>query len=120
MKFLIVDDEPDILELMEEEFKFLGYDIMTASSGEEAIELLKQFQFDIVISDYRMPKGNGLFVLNYVNSIKPKPLFLFVSGQADLSLDECIKAGAKMFFSKPFDLDTLTKEIKNLVNNLSK
>lgn len=109
---LIVDDEPDILELMEEEFRYCGYQTMTAICGNDAIKLLNTSVVDIVVSDYKMPNGNGMDVLSHVNSMDKKPLFFFVTGQAEVSTEDAIRAGAKKFFSKPFDLDELIKEIE--------
>ncbi len=110
---LIVDDEPDILELMEEEFRFCGYQTKTAICGNDAIKILSEAPVDIVVSDYKMPNGNGMAVLSHVNGMAGKhPLFFFVSGQADVSTEDALKAGAKKFFSKPFDLDELIKEIE--------
>ncbi len=109
---LIVDDEPDILELMEEEFRYCGYQTLTAVCGNDAIKILDQKQIDIVVSDYKMPNGNGMAVLSHVNKMDKKPVFFFVSGQADVSTEDALRAGAKKFFSKPFDLDELIKEIE--------
>lgn len=109
---LIVDDEPDILELIEEEFRYCGYQTLTASCGNDAIKILDSKEVDIVVSDFKMPNGNGMLILNHINSMARKPLFFFVSGQADVSTGEAIKAGARNFFSKPFDLDELMKQIE--------
>ena len=110
---LLVDDEPDILELMEEEFVFEGFKTQTATCGNEAIEKIRENKFDVVVSDYKMPNGNGMVVLNEVNTIseEDRPIFYFVSGQADISVQDALDAGAKKFFSKPFDLDELIQEI---------
>lgn len=110
---LIVDDEPDILELMEEEFRYCGYSTITAICGNDAIKLLGSKKVDIVVSDYKMPNGNGMAVLSYVNNMALRPVFFFVSGQADVSVEDAIRAGAKKFFSKPFDLDELIREIES-------
>lgn len=109
---LIVDDEPDILELMEEEFRYCGYQTLTALCGNDAIKILDKEHVDVVVSDYRMPNGNGMSVLSHVNKMNERPVFFFVSGQADVSTEDAIRAGAKKFFSKPFDLDELIKEIE--------
>jgi len=111
MNVLIIDDEPDILEILSEEFKHNGYAVTSASSGDEAIGILKNIKFDIVLSDYKMPNGNGMKVLEFINSLSDKPVFYFCSGQADVSVEECLKGGAREFFSKPFDLDDLVKRI---------
>lgn len=111
---LIIDDEPDILELMEEEFRYCGYTTLTATSGNEAVQILQKTPIDIVVSDYKMPNGNGMVVLDYVNKMNTgRPIFYFVSGQADVSVEDALKAGAKKFFTKPFDLDELIRQIEN-------
>ncbi|MCK6594534.1 MAG: response regulator [Bacteriovoracaceae bacterium] len=112
---LIIDDEPDILELMEEEFRYCGYNTLTAMSGNEAVQVLQKTPVDIVVSDYKMPNGNGMVVLDYVNKMSSRPDFFFVSGQADVSIEDALKAGAKKFFTKPFDLDELIRQIESTV-----
>ncbi len=112
MKILIIDDEPDILELMSQEFRYRGHSVETASSGNEAVEILTRNFFDVVLSDFKMPNGNGITVLNFVNTLHPRPQFYFASGQADMSVDECLKKGALDFFHKPFDLDHLVLKIE--------
>lgn len=119
---LLADDEPDILELMEEEFDFAGYKTLTAVCGNDAIELLKNNKVDVVVSDYKMPNGNGFVILEHVKAMADdvRPLFFFVSGQADISVQEAIDAGARKFFSKPFDLDDLIQEIENDIISFQK
>lgn len=109
---LIVDDEPDILELMEEEFRYCGYITITAICGNDAIKILDSKKIDIVVSDYKMSNGNGMAVLSHVNTMAKKPIFFFVSGQADVSVEDALRVGARKFFSKPFDLDELIKDIE--------
>ncbi|MDO9181986.1 MAG: response regulator, partial [Bacteriovorax sp.] len=109
---LIVDDEPDILELMDEEFQYCGYTTVTAICGNDAIKVLDSSKIVIVVSDYKMPNGNGMAVLSHVSKMSVRPVFFFVSGQADVSVEDALRAGAKKFFSKPFDLDELIKEIE--------
>jgi len=92
---LIVDDEPDILELMEEEFKYCGYSTLTAICGNDAVKILNEKPVDIVVSDYKMPNGNGMTVLSNVNKMDKKPHFFFVSGQADVSVEDALSAGAR-------------------------
>ena len=116
-KILIVDDDLNILNLIEEEFKHLGYDVSTATSGNEAIKILESRGFDVVISDFRMPDGNGMAVLSFVNTMKVKPTFYFVSALADLSIEDCLRAGAKRFFSKPFDIYLLIDEVTSHLAN---
>lgn len=113
-KILIIDDEPDILELVSDELKYEGFEVMVASSGNEAVEILKQHQFEAVVSDFKMPNGNGRVVLDFVKSIEAsiRPLFYFVSGQADMSFEDALKEGVHHFFYKPFDIEELIASLK--------
>ena len=88
---------------------------LTAMSGNEAVQVLQKTPVDIVVSDYKMPNGNGMVVLDYVNKMSSRPDFFFVSGQADVSIEDALKAGAKKFFTKPFDLDELIRQIESTV-----
>ncbi len=110
---LIIEDESTLLELMDDEFRYFGYKTITAICGNDAIKILSSQTVDIVVSDYKMPNGNGMSVLTYVQSMTEKrPAFYFISGQANVSTGEALKAGAKKFFPKPYGLDGLIIEIE--------
>ena len=114
-KVLIVDDEPDILELMQEDFECEGFNVNTARSGNEALQVLKEdSSYQIIISDYKMSDGSGAVILDFINRLDSKrPLFYFVSGQADMTTSEAQSYGANRFFYKPFDIDQLIKQVKD-------
>ncbi len=112
-RILIVDDEPDIVELLQEEMIDNGFETMIALCGNDAIELLKLHSFDAVISDFKMPNGNGMEVLQFINQMNSRPVFYFISGQADVSVEMAIKAGAQDFFPKPFNLSKLVERINS-------
>ncbi len=113
---LVVDDEQDILELIQDEFQYQGYDTVSAICGNDAIEILKKNPVQVIVSDYKMPNGNGMALLSHVMTMPTKPFFFFVSGQADVSSDAAVKAGANKFFAKPFDLEELIKEIETIIS----
>lgn len=112
-RILVVDDEPDILELLSEELQFEGFETIEASSGNEAIEKLQSNIVDAIVSDYKMPNGNGKVLLDFVkNDYNSHPLFYFVSGQADMSFEDALNEGVNKFFYKPFDLEELIDALK--------
>lgn len=84
-KVLVADDDSDILELLVEEFTSMGCDIESAANGTEAINILRRTKIHLVVSDMRMPKGDGMSVLNFVNLMKDKPIFFFFSSQLEFS-----------------------------------
>src|SRR4051812_19816453 len=67
MKVLLCDDDEDILHLLEEELKCLGCEVHCASSGYAALGALRADTFDAVVTDYRMPEGDGGMLSNYCN-----------------------------------------------------
>lgn len=113
LRILLVDDEMDILELMEEEFRSQNFETIIKTSGNKAAAFLEEESVDVVVSDYKMPDGSGQVVLEAVQKIpkEMRPLFYFVSGQADISIQEAMNSGIQGFYSKPFDIDDLIGEI---------
>jgi DNA-binding NtrC family response regulator len=117
IKILIVDDEIDILKILEEEFVGNGHIVTTATSGNDAIATIKKMQPEVILCDYKMSNGNGLDVLNFVKTLgKTKPTFFFISGHSDLTPEECIASGARNFFAKPFDIDSIVAQVENEFN----
>ncbi|MEA9355801.1 response regulator [Bacteriovorax sp. PP10] len=117
IKILIVDDEVELLKMIADEFVSRGHNVMTAANGNEAIAKIQISLPEVVLCDYKMPSGNGLDVLNYVKSLgKNKPTFFFISGHSELTPEECIAAGARNFFAKPFDIDEMITQVENEFN----
>ena len=112
MNVLIVDDEQDLLDLVSEVMKLYGHKTITALSGNLAVEKLKSEAVDVVVSDLKMPDGDGLFLLNFVNQMTTKPMFFLVSGHADYSPNEALSAGATKFFQKPYEIEDLIAAIE--------
>lgn len=104
---LVVDDEPDIVEIIAFSFKHAGYShVHTASSGNQAVALARTTPFDIVVTDVRMPDGDGLSLLAELKKLSSTPpLVVFLTAFADLSLEEAQRLGALGLLSKPFDLN---------------
>ncbi|NOT79924.1 MAG: response regulator [Bacteriovoracaceae bacterium] len=98
LRILIVDDDKDILKFNSEGFESQGHHVTVASSGNVAIEILKEKAFDVIVSDLKMTNGDGLSLLSYVNTLNPLPAFFFASGEVGLIVDKCIEAGAIGFF----------------------
>ncbi|MBX3652170.1 MAG: PAS domain S-box protein [Burkholderiales bacterium] len=89
-RLLLVDDDPDVLLLAQHALQPDGYDIVTATSGEAAAEILDGGRFDAVISDFSMPGMNGVELLSIAAKRQPHTLRVIVTGQA---LNEVIGAG---------------------------
>jgi two-component system NtrC family sensor kinase len=113
---LVVDDEGGIRDLLRWELSNHGHDITTASDGGEAIEMLKAEEFDVVLSDVRMPRANGLEVLRAAKAISPDTEVVVATGHAELTYAiECLRGGAFDFVQKPFAMPDLLDTIERAV-----
>lgn len=109
---LIVDDDNDICYLSSQLLSQKGYTIDTANDGESALVKVKERPFDIIITDLRMPKMDGMQLLSIIKKSYPSIEVIIITGYGSVSLaDEASKKGAFGFLSKPFDWDTLLAEL---------
>ena len=113
---LFVDDEKMILEVGSLMLQRLGYNVLTTSDGQEAIEIFKNNKVAFVILDMRMPGMNGDEVCLQIKKIKPKVKILLASGYVGFySEDYLISIGFDDFIKKPYDLRQLSEKIENLL-----
>lgn len=101
-RVLVVDDEPDVRELLCEEIDLLGYSTISAASGRQALEKLASEAVDVVVSDVRMPDGDGLFLLKELRAKFRIPVIL-ISGFTDLTPASGFDLGAVAVLAKPYD-----------------
>lgn len=114
---LVVDDEPDIVELLADQLEVEGYSVFRSYGGHEAIETLKHHpEINSILSDYRMPNGDGRTVLEFVNKIpeESRPKFFFVSAHSIMTEEEALNSGVKKFIHKPFDFSEVLHIFKEL------
>ncbi|MFN8370265.1 MAG: response regulator [Bacteriovoracaceae bacterium] len=112
---LIVDDEPDLRELLRFEFELYDCICLEAGNGISAFEIIKSGNpsVDIVISDVRMPKGDGVGLLENIRKMSTdKPAVFFVTGFADISKEEAYAMGVNGMFGKPYNIDFIVNEVK--------
>jgi PAS domain S-box-containing protein len=107
---LIIDDEPDILEPLEQALSLEGFQVRGASSGMEAMEIFKSEPFDLVITDIRMPQMDGMEVLKQVKQLDESVEVIMLTGFA--TIENAVMAlrnkGAYDYLTKPLeDIDTL-------------
>ena len=111
-KVLVIDDEPDIVEFMIEELQYRGLECLTASNGKEALDIIRAEKPNVIISDYLMPKLNGIELLKFLNDLNIQTPVIWLSGNADPeTFREAWRMGVYDFFKKPFKVD----EVVNLV-----
>lgn len=121
-KLLIVDDEPEIGELLSYNFRKKGFEVMTAGNGFSGLEALEFFEPDVVILDIMMPYVNGI---SMCREMKNNPryahipvLFLSATGNGTL-IQAALDAGGDRFLSKPIQLNVLINLVSNMKENPS-
>jgi DNA-binding response OmpR family regulator len=105
---LVVDDEQELLELLVDELQMEGAQVMQASNGLEALELIKTHQFHLVITDNNMPKMKGHELIKEVRNFSDIPFLLFVEDDKKSKQYEILNIQG--FLMKPFDFDILIKK----------
>lgn len=121
LKVLVVDDEKLIKKLVCEVLSKLGfYHIKLASSGREAMELVEEFDFDFIITDWHMKDLNGIDLIRHVRS---SPLskngripFIMLTGNSEArDVIEARDAGVNEYVIKPFSVDQLVRRVRSII-----
>lgn len=114
-RVLVVDDMPDVRDLIVEQVRFIGHEVEEAECGKAALVLLAQGSFDLVITDFRMPKMNGVELTSRVKRDYPDTKIVFASAGVTRELYERARAaGADVVLTKPFTEDELRVAIAKL------
>ena len=118
---LIVDDEEMIQLLLRDEFELEGFIVNTASSGNSAIALLKSgLRPDLVLTDMKMPDGNGIDLLRYISGQKDfMPVIFVLSAFLDAMQEEMVRYAVAGVLSKPFNREVLFKHVFAALEDVS-
>lgn len=112
-KILVVDDERSMRDFLSIMLKKAGYDVTTAIDGDEAVKILHKDIFDLVITDLKMPKVDGLQVLKTVKELSPDTVVIVITAFASTETTvEAMKEGAYDYITKPFQNDEMKIRIK--------
>jgi CheY-like chemotaxis protein len=110
---LVVDDEVDLCEILQFDLEDSGYKVFTAYRAAEALEILQKQTVDLIVSDIRMPGGDGVYLLGEVRKKHfEQPPVIFVSGFADVTIAEAFHKGVVAFIAKPLSFETLLDTIQ--------
>ena len=105
---LVVDDEISIVEIWQEVFNEMGHKVMIAHNGNSAVSMIKKYDFDLVLTDMKMPGSDGIVILKHVSNIDLKPMIVVSSGYVEYQ-DITEKFNIEKIMPKPFVLE---EEIK--------
>lgn len=113
-RILIVDDEATAVENLAHVCRKEGHEVTTRTTGKGAIEALEKNRFDVVLSDLRMEKIDGMAILRRAKELDPETAVVLITGFATLdSAVEAMKAGAFHYIAKPFRLDEVREVVRN-------
>ncbi len=133
-KILVIDDERSIRNTLKEILEYEGHEVKDAADGAEGLKIATEEKFDVILCDIKMPKMDGIEVLEKVIEHSPDVPIIMISGHGTIETAvEAIKKGAYDFISKPLDLNrmlitlrnamdkgTLVKETKTLKKKISR
>jgi adenylate cyclase len=113
---LVVDDDRLNRELISRALRKDGHRIVEACDGALALQILQAISFDIIITDFVMPKLNGIKFVEKLHSIQPRTPIIFVTGYLSVISDKNMLDGmVAEVFAKPFELDALRSTVQRLM-----
>lgn len=113
-RVLIIDDEKSIRDTLREILEYEGYEVEEAEDGDKGLSMLNKFNYDVALCDIKMPKMDGLELLEKASEIAPDLPFIMISGHGNLETAvEATRKGAFDFISKPPDLNKLLITVRN-------
>ncbi|WP_330644285.1 response regulator transcription factor [Romboutsia timonensis] len=115
MNILIVEDEKEIREGVSEYLSEVGYNVISAEDGIQAIELFKNSKIDLVILDIMLPKANGFVVLNKIRQESNVPVIMLTAMSDDYTQIMSFDEKADDYITKPFSIIVLHKRIEALL-----
>ncbi|MDA3972071.1 MAG: response regulator [Desulfobulbaceae bacterium] len=117
---LLVDDEPEILDLLGRQLTNRQFKTYTASSGKEALNILESEQIDILVTDVRMPGMDGIELLETAKGMRPELEAIVITGHGDLDTAlSAMRLGAYNFLPKPVGIAELAITLDNCVEKIS-
>jgi DNA-binding response OmpR family regulator len=115
---LLVDDEPDLVQMVSVRLKAAGYEVSTAYDGQEALEKVRKAQPDLMILDLMLPKLDGYKVcrlLKFDEKTRAMPILIFTARAQVEDVTLATECGADAYLTKPFEAKALLAKIQELL-----
>ena len=117
IKVLLVDDEKDFVESLAERLQLKDFNVSTALNGTEALDLIKEHEYDVIVLDVKMPGKDGIETLKEIKNLKQLPQVIMLTGHATVETAiQGMKVGAYDYIMKP----TVTEDLIVLINKAFK
>ena len=115
-RILVVDDDHLMREFLDETLRRADYSVDLASTGDEALERIKSKEYDVILSDIRMPKKSGMELLKAVRENSPQSKIMLMTAYGTIeNAVEAMKLGAFDYVTKPFSADDIELKMKRAV-----
>lgn len=119
-KILVIDDEKSIRNTLKEILEYEGHEVQDAADGLEGLKKIESEKFDIVLCDIKMPKMDGLELLDKIMELQSETPVIMISGHGTIETAvDAIKKGAYDFISKPLDLNRMLITLRNALDRSS-
>ena len=116
MKILVIDDEPVVLTSCRKVLEEDGFDVYLVPSADEALKAMKKEVFDLLLVDVKMPKHDGIYLMQKVKEKWPDVPIIVMSGYPTPdTITDGAKMGADAFIAKPFTPDELLETIRQVI-----
>lgn len=112
-KILVVDDEAQIIRVLRHIINAHQYAVRTAEDGESALEVFREWQPDLVLTDLQMPNVDGLTLCRNIRSVSDVPIIILSVRDEEKSIVEALDAGADDYITKPFGANELMARLRS-------
>jgi len=120
MKILVVDDDAIVIKSCRRILEAEGFEVLTVPSADEALEIIKRYDFDLLLIDVKMPKHDGMYLMREVKQNCPEIPIIVMSGYpTPETIADVLKLGATQFIPKPFRPDELIKSVRQVIQKVS-
>ena len=117
-RIMVVDDEEDIRKVITIYLEKVGYEVVSAKDGQDALNKFRKGHFDVILSDLTMPEVDGLELLDKIREFDKDVIFLMITGHPSIETAvNAIKKGAYDYIEKPVQLEEMKMKIERAFEN---
>ena len=118
-RILVVDDEPQITQVLQTSLVARGYEVRSADDGESALEVFRQWQPELIITDLSMPKMGGIALCQAIRSCSDVPILVLSVKEEETTKVQALECGADDYVTKPFGMDELLARVRAALRRAS-
>jgi len=118
-RILVADDETNVAKVLKDRFTHWGYEVETASDGEQALKKVESFKPHLILLDVRMPKINGIEVIERTKKKYPHiGILILTASQSKDTINICTKKGTDGFMLKPFKAEGVKNKVEEILKTM--